>query len=68
MRQLRYDESPRHRLRLADGSTIPGGQEFPADDDLAEHLLASEVPVTETIPPPTIDDDEGTTKEENPDG
>lgn len=62
MRQLRYDEAPRHRLKIGDGF-VHGGREFEVDDDLADALLADpHIPVTETQPE-TASGDKGTTQE-----
>ena len=62
MRQLRYDEHPRHRLKVGEGF-VHGGRLFEVEDDLAEALLADpHVPVTEPMPE-AASGDEGETQE-----
>lgn len=61
MRRLRYDERPRHRLRLEGGEFVYGGQEFEVADEVAERLIADpHIPVTQLA----TDDVEGSTQTE----
>lgn len=65
MRLLRYDEDPRHRLKVGEGF-VHGGREFEVeDDDLADSLLANpRIPVTE-IKPYTVEVEGATQEVEN---